>query len=59
MKTLSDLRIELTAIQQSLAVMQDDLQTLIDAPVPTPTPDPAPEIPKITIPLNTPVELVV
>lgn len=60
MKTIADIKEELatiqtqlTTVQQSLAVTQDDLQALQDA-----QPAPAPEIPKVTVPLNTPVELV-
>lgn len=51
MKTLTDVRNEITAVQSSLADIQTELQALIDAV-------PVPDIPKITIPLNTPVELV-
>lgn len=53
MKTIQDIKDELTAIQQSLTVAQADLQAIQDG-----TPVPVPDIPKITIPLNTPVELV-
>lgn len=52
MKTLTDIRNEITAIQAQLAQTQNDIQAIIDS---TPS---TPDIPQITIPLNTPIELV-
>ena len=61
MKTLQEIKDELTAVQttltsvqEALATAQTDIQVLEDSVTPTPTP----EIPKITVPLNTPIELV-
>lgn len=58
MKTLTEIRDEVTSVQSQLAQVQTDLQALIDAPTTIPDPTPTPDVPKITIPLNTPIELV-
>lgn len=55
MKSIQDIKDEVTALQVALTTIQTDLQALQDA---IPTTLDVPTIPQITIPLNTPVELV-
>ncbi len=52
MKSFTQLRDELTAIQQQLAVMQNDLQDLINAPAVVPAPVVAPEDTEVDVVLS-------